>query len=78
MSAGHKQYGQFCLLATTVLQAVKNVLSQAYGRKEAVTDELVDAILKPGLQPGAVHVFLDFISYSGGPVSFIHSELLPL
>jgi hypothetical protein len=27
----------------------------------------VQAILRPGLQPGAVDVFLDFISYSGGP-----------
>lgn len=44
-------------------------MSQAYGSKEAVTDELVDCILKPGLLPGAVDVFLDFISYSGGPVS---------
>lgn len=30
-----------------------------------VTDELVECILSPGLQPGAVDVFLDFISYSG-------------
>lgn len=44
-----------------------NILRQAYGRKEAVTDELVQAILRPGLQPGAASVFLDFISYSSGP-----------
>ena len=31
-------------------------------------DQLVDLILKPGLQPGAVDVFLDFICYSGGPL----------
>jgi hypothetical protein len=96
-------------------------LCQAYANDAAVTDELVDAILKPGLQvgvvvggragavahpgvawelpagwlfgpdtqtqkplllclsillpamqkknqPGAVDVFLDFISYSGGPL----------
>ncbi|GBF88496.1 hypothetical protein Rsub_01209 [Raphidocelis subcapitata] len=49
-------------------KAVKNVLRQCYARKEAVTDELVDYILKPGLEPGAVDVFLDFISYSGGPL----------
>lgn len=48
---------------------MRNVLLEAYGRKEAVTDELVDVILKPGLQPGAVDVFLDFISFSEGPVS---------
>jgi hypothetical protein len=33
-------------------QAVKNILGQAYARKEAVNDELVDCILKPGLQVG--------------------------
>ncbi len=50
------------------LQTVRNILRQAYGRKDAVTDELVRCILTPGLQDGAVYVFLDFISYSGGPV----------
>jgi pimeloyl-ACP methyl ester carboxylesterase len=49
-------------------QTVRNILRQAYGAKEAVTDELVDCILSPGLQPGAARVFLDFISYSGGPL----------
>ena len=49
-------------------QGVKSVLQQCYCDKNAVTDELVDAILKPGLEPGAVDVFLDFISYSGGPL----------
>jgi hypothetical protein len=49
-------------------QTVKNILQQCYGDKSAVTDELVDKILGPGLLPGAVDVFLDFISYSGGPL----------
>lgn len=40
----------------------------AYHDPQAVTDELVDLILKPGLEPGAVRVFLAFISYSGGPL----------
>lgn len=48
-------------------QAVRNILQQCYANPAAVTDELVDVILKPGLQPGAADVFLDFISYSGGP-----------
>jgi hypothetical protein len=48
---------------------VRNVLTQAYGGDRAsVTDELVDIILQPGRQPGALEVFLDFISYSGGPL----------
>ncbi len=52
-----------------VYQGVKNVLQQCYCDKSAVTDELVQAILKPGLEVGAVDVFLDFISYSGGPLA---------
>jgi len=55
-------------------RGVKNALSQAYHDKTRVTDELVEAILKPGLEPGAVDVFLDFISYSGGPLP---EDLLP-
>lgn len=48
--------------------SVKQVLQQAYHNPETVTDELVEYILKPGLQEGAVEVFLDFVSYSGGPL----------
>lgn len=40
-----------------------------------MTDELVQFILQPGLDPGAVDVFLEFICYSGGPLP---EELLPL
>ena len=54
--------------------AVRSVLREAYGDPATVTDELVDCILKPGLQPGAAAVFLDFISYSSGPLA---EELLP-
>jgi pimeloyl-ACP methyl ester carboxylesterase len=56
----------FSTIATPT--SVKNVLQQCYGDKSAVDDELIDVILKPGLQLGAVDVFLDFISYSGGPL----------
>jgi hypothetical protein len=47
-------------------QTVRSVLREAYGRKEAVTDELVQKILGPGLLPGAVDVFLDFIRWERG------------
>jgi hypothetical protein len=47
---------------------------QCYYDVSAVTDELVEKILTPGLQPGAVDVFLDFICYSGGPLP---EEMLP-
>ena len=49
-------------------KAVKRVLRQAYGRKEAVTDELVSLLLEPAFDKGAVDVFLAFISYSQGPI----------
>ncbi|TFJ86040.1 hypothetical protein NSK_002860 [Nannochloropsis salina CCMP1776] len=66
--------GQLFFAQVATPQGVKNALSQAYHDKTRVTDELVEAILKPGLEPGAVDVFLDFISYSGGPLP---EELLP-
>lgn len=47
---------------------------QCYHDDSAVTDELVEKILTPGLQPGAVDVFLDFICYSGGPLP---EDMLP-
>lgn len=49
--------------AVATPKAVKNVLCQAYHDESAVTEELVDCILKPGLEPGALDVFLDFIRY---------------
>eukprot|EP00899_Mesostigma_viride_P023508 jgi/Mesvir1/4341/Mv06698-RA.2 len=61
--AGAAFFGSLAKPAT-----VKQVLEEAYGNKSAVTDELVDIILQPGLQPGATDVFLDFISYSTGPL----------
>jgi len=47
-------------------EALRNVLKQAYAGD--VDDETVELILRPGLEPGAAAVFLDFISYSGGPL----------
>lgn len=48
--------------------------SQCYHDTSKVTDELVEKILLPGLEPGAVDIFLDFICYSDGPLP---EELLP-
>ena len=47
---------------------MKSILQQCYGDKSAVTDELVADILQPGLLPGAAAVFLDFLTYSSGPL----------
>ncbi|XAR62904.1 hypothetical protein NMG60_11017831 [Bertholletia excelsa] len=54
--------------------SVRSILCQCYHDKSQVTDELVEAILLPGLEPGAADVFLEFICYSGGPLP---EELLP-
>ena len=53
--------GEFFFTRLATPKAVKNVLSQAYHDSSTVTDELVECVLKPGLEPGAVKVFLDFI-----------------
>ncbi|KAF8041113.1 hypothetical protein BT93_B3131 [Corymbia citriodora subsp. variegata] len=55
-------------------ESVKGILCQCYHDTSQVTDELVQKILQPGLEPGAVDVFLEFICYSGGPLP---EELLP-
>ena len=55
-------------------KAVKRILRQAYGRKEAVDDELVSLLLEPAYDEGAVDVFLAFIRYSQGPIP---EDLLP-
>lgn len=60
------QAGAFFFKQVAQKKAIKNILSQAYAGP--VDDETVDLILSPGLQPGAAEVFLDFISYSGGPL----------
>lgn len=55
-------------------KSVRNILCQCYYDTSQVTEELVEKILFPGLEPGAVAVFLEFICYSDGPLP---EELLP-
>lgn len=54
---------------------LKNILGQTYDNPSDVDDDVVEVILTPGLSPGAVDVFLDFISYSSGPLP---EDILPL
>ncbi|CAI9117446.1 OLC1v1018844C1 [Oldenlandia corymbosa var. corymbosa] len=67
--------GRIFFKSVATRESVKNILRQCYHDKSQVTDELVEIILLPGLQPGAVDVFLEFICYSGGPLP---EELIPL
>ncbi|XP_062082202.1 pheophytinase, chloroplastic [Humulus lupulus] len=66
--------GQYFFKTVATPEAVRNILSQCYHDTSQVTDELVQSILLPGLEPGARDVFLEFICYSGGPLP---EELLP-
>jgi pimeloyl-ACP methyl ester carboxylesterase len=55
-------------------KTVKQILLQAYGRADAVTDELVEHLLAPAREVGAADVFLAFTAYSQGPLP---EDLLP-
>lgn len=56
-------------------KVVRKVLLQAYKHPEAVTDELVDMLMTPAFDEGAVDVFVAFTRYSQGPLP---EDLLPL
>jgi pimeloyl-ACP methyl ester carboxylesterase len=70
----YRPLGHFFFQRLAQPQTVRNILRQAYGRTEAVTDELVAALLQPAADPGAADVFLAFIQYSQGPLP---EDLLP-
>jgi pimeloyl-ACP methyl ester carboxylesterase len=48
-------------------RSVKQILAQAYVNKEAITDELIEILIKPAQNPNAVDVFMAFVRYSQGP-----------
>ncbi|CAG7905805.1 unnamed protein product [Brassica rapa] len=59
----------------TVVMSLRNTCLQFSATMIAqVTDELVEAILRSGLERGAVDVVLEFIGYSGRPLA---EDLLP-
>ncbi len=71
---GNKLIGNFFFRQIAKPQVVRKILLQAYRRPEAVTDELIDILMKPALDPGAAEVFLAFTRYSQGPLP---EDLLP-
>lgn len=54
---------------------VRKILLQAYANPQAVTDELIDLLIAPSRDPGALAVFLQFINYDTGPLA---EDLLPM
>ncbi|HBB30551.1 MAG TPA: alpha/beta hydrolase [Cyanobacteria bacterium UBA8803] len=72
---GIKAIGQLFFSQLAKPQVVRNILLQAYRHPEAVTDELVDLLMAPAMDVGAVDVFLAFTRYSSGPLA---EDLLPL
>jgi pimeloyl-ACP methyl ester carboxylesterase len=48
-------------------RSVRQILSQAYVHQEAITDELIEILIKPAQNPNAVDVFMAFVRYSQGP-----------
>jgi pimeloyl-ACP methyl ester carboxylesterase len=56
-------------------KALRNILKQAYKRPETISDELINLLLEPARDPGAVDVFVAFTQYSQGPLP---EDLLPI
>lgn len=71
---GYAPVGRFFFSRIARPRVIRNLLNQAYRRSEAVTDELVAAILAPAQSAGAADVFLAFVRYSQGPLP---EDLLP-
>ncbi|GAX42554.1 alpha/beta hydrolase fold-containing protein [Tolypothrix sp. NIES-4075] len=70
-----KPVGKFFFNQIAQPKTVRSILLKAYANSEAVTDELVDILMAPVSDPGAVAVFLAFTAYSTGPLP---EDLLPL
>ncbi|MEQ9234243.1 alpha/beta fold hydrolase [Coleofasciculus sp. E2-BRE-01] len=71
---GVKWVGQLFFRQLAKPQVVRKILLQAYRKSEAVTDELIDLLMKPAADVGAADVFIAFTRYSAGPLA---EDLLP-
>lgn len=71
---GVRAIGHFFFQRLAQPKVIRRILTQAYARKEAVTDELVNLLIAPARDPGAADVFLAFIRYDQGPLA---EDLLP-
>lgn len=71
---GNRQIGNFFFKQIAKPKVVRKILLQAYRRPEAVSDELIEILMKPAMDKGAADVFLAFTRYSQGPLP---EDLLP-
>lgn len=63
-----KWVGQLFFNQLAKPKVVRKILLKAYKNPEAVSDELIDLIMAPASDIGAVEVFLAFTRYSSGPL----------
>ncbi|MBW4651230.1 MAG: alpha/beta fold hydrolase [Kastovskya adunca ATA6-11-RM4] len=70
-----KWVGQLFFSQLAKPKVVRKILLQAYKNPEAVNDELVDLLMAPAADIGAVDVFIAFTRYSQGPLP---EDLLPI
>jgi len=66
--------GEFFFSRVATANAVRSALSQAYIRKPAISDDLIEMLLAPSRSPRAWEVFVAFTRYSQGPLP---EDLLP-
>lgn len=59
-----KPIGKFFFGQVVKPKTVRKILLQAYANAEMVTDELINILMTPAKDPGAVAVFLAFTAYS--------------
>jgi pimeloyl-ACP methyl ester carboxylesterase len=71
---GNPTLGKFFFRQIAKPDVVRKILKQAYFRPEAVTDELIEILMKPSTDEGAAEVFLAFTRYSQGSLP---EDLLP-
>jgi pimeloyl-ACP methyl ester carboxylesterase len=71
---GNTAIGTFFFRQMAQPETVRKILLQAYCRKEAVTDELIEILMAPAKDANAAAVFLSFTRYSQGPLP---EDLLP-
>ncbi|TAF51575.1 MAG: alpha/beta fold hydrolase [Oscillatoriales cyanobacterium] len=67
--------GELFFRRVATAQTVRAALSQAYIRKTAITDDLIEMLLAPSRSPRAWEVFVAFTRYSQGSLP---EDLLPI